>query len=360
MAFDPIQEDCLRLILENMRRERVMPLENPVYIGRCMDAFRQDPAQLIKTDRDRSFHLVSRAAEVTDYRIPFLADESEAERQEEIARGYLREAAELDSENWDAKRMLAELNADSNDAFVAFLLDGREELERKTSELAGDLRDPYSREYALDLAHRPYLRWLAALASRALIAGQYRLSLQTAELSLAYAPQDPADVRHTAMIAMAKLEYSAEEMTRFRRQHAQAYQSGNPLRRRHHLEDKHPDPWTLMAQLSAAYRRLDADQAARTLRTLVRSCTHAAEALYYQAEFPEGLFSRVNVQPGGEDELILAISESTPLLQEGLGAPENAGFACWISENDIVLSALEEQGSRSPEHAAHPRQNGDA
>ena len=102
--------------------------------------------------------------------------------------------------------------------------------------------------------------------------------------------------------------------------------------------------------MSAAYRSLDLGTATRTLHLLMRTYPDAAQPLYYQAEFPDGLFSRVNVEEGSQDELILAISEATPLLQEGIGAPDNACFATWLAGHDLVQRAL---GEASP--AAHGR-----
>ena len=43
------------------------------------------------------------------------------------------------------------------------------------------------------------------------------------------------------------------------------------------------------------------------LQALMRSYPHPAQALYLQAEFPDGVFSRVHVQPGSDDELILSL-----------------------------------------------------
>ncbi|MBE6469657.1 MAG: hypothetical protein E7001_06880 [Coriobacteriaceae bacterium] len=356
MAFDPIQEDCLRLILENMRRDRVFPLENPFYIARGMAAFQEDPARLIHTDRDRSFHLTARAAEAVDYRAPFMASEDEAIQQEDAARDHLAEAVALDPGNWDARRMLAELESESNDAFLAFLIEHRPEVEAAAREVVEGADDPYSRELARDLGLRPHLRWLAALASRSLISGRYSQALRVAEESLDAAPTDPAGVRHTAVLALAKLERSGDELRRFRRRHALAYRTGRPPRR-HHLSDRQLDPWTLIAQMSIAWRSFDVAAANRSLSSLLKMGPHAAEALYHQAEFPEGIFSRVHVEPGSEDELILALSEATPLFQEGLGAPESAAFSAWVAENDQVRSALsadaatarEMQGAARPE-----------
>lgn len=350
MAFDPIQEDCLRLILEAMRRERVYPLDDAAFIARGMDRFREDPAALIATDADRSFHLMAKATEILDYRVPFLTDEEEVDRQEARAEDYLREAVTLDASNWDAQRMLAALEADSNDTYVGYLLETRPAVERDLAAVTEAADDPYRREYASGLARRPLERWLAATASRAVIAGRYRLALETTEEALAFAPADGAGARHTGMLALAKLEAGRQDIKRFRARHAIAYRTAGPLRRRNHTAEKAPDAWTLLAEMSAAYRSLDLGTATRTLHLLMRTYPDAAQPLYYQAEFPDGLFSRVNVEEGSQDELILAISEATPLLQEGIGAPDNACFATWLAGHDLVQRAL---GEASP--AAHGR-----
>lgn len=55
MAFDPVQEDCLRLILAAMEREGADPASDAAFIERASEAYRLDPATLIHTDRtDRS------------------------------------------------------------------------------------------------------------------------------------------------------------------------------------------------------------------------------------------------------------------------------------------------------------------
>lgn len=94
MAFDPIQEDCLRLILELLRREHIYPLDNAAIIERGMTQYQRDPDALVKTDRDRSFHLVAKAAELADYRVPFLTDEDQINKEDDRAEAILREAVE--------------------------------------------------------------------------------------------------------------------------------------------------------------------------------------------------------------------------------------------------------------------------
>ncbi|MDY2777373.1 MAG: hypothetical protein SOU51_03240 [Collinsella sp.] len=347
MAFDPIQEDCLRLILEDMHRKGVFPLEDASFIEHGMELYRTDADQLVHTDRDRSFHLTARVAELVDYQLPFITNEMEINRQEDLAEDQLREAIELDPGNRDAQRMLAALNAESNDAYVSFLIDNRSALEDDLARLEAGANDPYSREFASDLGRRPYLRWLASLAAHALISGQYRIALEAAEASLAFAPHDPGDVRHSAMLALAKLEATRDELHAFRRKHALAYLSPSPQRRRGPLTGHRDlDPWSLLAEMSAAWKSYDLEGAERALRTLVKGFPHGAESLFYQAELPEGVFSRVNVPAASDDELVLAISEATPLLQEGIGSPDNACFSTWIANHDIVARALEGRGAR--------------
>ena len=120
MAFDPIQEDCLRLILELLRREHIYPLDNAAAIERGMTQYQRDPDALVKTDRDRSFHLVAKAAELADYRVPFLTDEDQINKEDDRAEAILREAVELDPKNWDARRMLTAICASSNDEYDSY------------------------------------------------------------------------------------------------------------------------------------------------------------------------------------------------------------------------------------------------
>ena len=163
MAFDPIQEDCLRLILELLRREHIHPLDNAAVIERGMTQYQRDPDALVKTDRDRSFHLVAKAAELADYRVPFLTDEDQINKEDDRAEAILREAVELDPKNWDARRMLTAICANSNDEYVSYLLDNRAAVEHDIEKLVESADNPYDEEYAQDLGKRPYFRWLAAL-----------------------------------------------------------------------------------------------------------------------------------------------------------------------------------------------------
>lgn len=347
MAFDPLQEDCHRLILHTMRRNHVH-LTDSAFVGRCMELYEQDPNALIATDQDRSFHLVAQVTTLVDYTIPFTPDDTQAEAQAKQAENMIAEAVSLDPESWDAKRVQAALQSRTNEDYVSFLMENLNAVEEDTARTCASTATAYDREYAGDLARRPYARWLGAAASRQLVAGRYRASLSLAEKCLSFDPADQGDVRYTALLAASKLEYSPEELKRFRGRHSLAFRQ--PLRPRRRIQMKDTDDaWSLIAELNARYRSFDYDGADTTLKRLIKSYLHAAEALYFQAEFPDGIFARVNVEPGSTDELVLAVSEATPLLQEGLGAPENAGFAAWLANHKLVEEGLDRKLVRSIE-----------
>ncbi len=344
VAFDPLQEDCNRLVLEALRRNDASP-DDGQFINRCIETYRTDPDSLIVTDRDRSFHLTAKAAGLIDYRIPFMTDEAAAEQAAQQAEDILREALSLDDSNWDARRMLFAITAKSAEEYLAYLQDNLDEVKRIPAEANPD-QDEYTRQYNLDLGRRAYLRWLGALASRLLISGRYKLALDVAKTSLSFAPDDPGDIRYTALYALAKLEASTEEIMKFRDDawssfHGGAWRQFQPQSRRSAKEKL--DPWTQIALMSAAWHALELDDAERYLRELARSYPRAADVLYCQTEFPDGIYARVQVAPQSLDELVLALSEATPLLQEGLGAPDNASFAYWVATNDAVISSLKDK-----------------
>ena len=120
MAFDPLQEDCNRLVLEALRRNDASP-DDGQFINRCIETYRTDPDSLIVTDRDRSFHLTAKAAGLIDYRIPFMTDEAAAEQAAQQAEDILREALSLADNDFKfkfekAQEELAEARAKLDEA----------------------------------------------------------------------------------------------------------------------------------------------------------------------------------------------------------------------------------------------------
>lgn len=143
MAFDPIQEDCHRLVLEALRRDNI-PLTDGAAVERLMEQFTRNPAPLIVHDRDRAGHLIAKVVEAVDYRIPFIPDDTQAEQEEAAAENMLREAAALDPTNWDAQRMLTALTANSNEEYVQYLVSKCDEVEHDLALKIASAQDPTS------------------------------------------------------------------------------------------------------------------------------------------------------------------------------------------------------------------------
>ena len=163
MAFDPIQEDCHRLVLEALRRDNI-PLTDGAAVERLMEQFTRNPAPLIVHDRDRAGHLIAKVVEAVDYRIPFIPDDAQAEQEEAAAENMLREAATLDPANWDAQRMLTALTAESNEEYVQYLVSKCDEVEHDLALKIASAQDPYEREAAPTCAGLPPLRHAPSLA----------------------------------------------------------------------------------------------------------------------------------------------------------------------------------------------------
>ena len=66
------------------------------------------------------------------------------------------------------------------------------------------------------------------------------------------------------------------------------------------------------------------------LDTLIASYMNADFALVRQLELYAGVFSRQVVVPQSEDEVILALSEAAPLLQEGADPQNKGSFSAWV------------------------------
>lgn len=272
MAFDPIQEDCHRLVLEALRRDNI-PLTDAAAVERLMEQFTRDPAPLIVHDRDRAGHLIAKVVEAVDYphslyprRCPGRAGRGSCREHAPARRRHSIPA------NWDAQRMLTALTAESNEEYVQYLVSKCDEVEHDLALKIASAQDPYEREAAGDLTRRPYLRWLAALASRALISGRYRMSLEAANRSLDFAPNDPLVSATPRCSPWQSSNTPPRSSSAFAPHTPCPYLANTPLRRRPKDAERDLDPWTLIALMSTAWRELDYEGAEHYLRILVRSC----------------------------------------------------------------------------------------
>ena len=159
------------------------------------------------------------------------------------------------------------------------------------------------------------------MADKALICGRNRQCLDICRRALEADPNDAADVRFSAALAYAKLEDAAGLDALAHR----AATLGVP--RRH----EGPDAWQLIARMSLAHSRHDADDALRQLRALLAAYPHAAATLVSQRELPDGVFCRLAVPPYSEDELIVATSEATVLFQEGRDSHGRGALGSWVA-----------------------------
>ena len=328
VAFDPRREDYQRLAL---RYAQSLPKGDPVAAAKAFAdfgrRFARDRDTLPQSDADRAFHLVAVAAEIIDYQLPF---SSEARADKLISRGrdLLDEAISLDPKCHDAIRMRASRLSPSFDAQFTFLQEGADEV-LATCQAARDAvpDDGDDERMALgrDIALRPYRRWMAALAEEALICGRNRSCIEAGERLLEHDPSDQADVRFTLALAYAKLEDQASLDAL-----ATRYGAIVPPR-------ASDDAWMGIARLALAHKNHDMGLARQLLERLIDTYPGYASALITQTELPDGVFARLAVPPYSEDELILAVSEATVLLQEGDDKSGRGVLGSWIARTTAKL-----------------------
>jgi tetratricopeptide (TPR) repeat protein len=272
---------------------------------------------LPQSDADRAFHLVAQAADLIDYQLPFATDEA-LEPMMQSASKMLGEALELDEHCHDARRMKAAAEAPTFDTYYRFLADGAEEVRAYcTAEADQARRGHLQPELSAHLALRPYLRWVSCTASKALVCGRYRRAAELCEELLRLDPQDMADARFTWALALAKLE-DADGLERLATEYPPAA-----------FGRRHEDAWWLIARAALAFKRHELAEGRSYVARLVSLYPHAGETLMRQDEYPDGVYARLAARPDSEDELIIAVSEATVLLQEGL--EEVPGSSLWTA-----------------------------
>lgn len=332
MALDPNYEDFQRM---SLRFAETLGASDPFGAARAAVDFSHRYSQkrdtLPQTDEDRAFHLVVRVTELIDYQLPFATDES-APRMIGEARKLLGEALELDSGCHDARRMLAAAKSPTPSEYHRMLVEGadevREDCERRRDAVTGtgELADA-----ARALAMRPYLRWMSAACACSLICGRYRLALAEGAAALDVEPDDPADVSLTLALTCAKLEDEAGLRALCSR-----------------ADERRGPAWYALARMALAYKNEDYDAAQAQVRDLLEAYPNAGTTLFRQDDLPDGVFSRICVDPMSEDELILATSEATVLLQEGYSDNERGSMGSWLAGLPCVVEAKDRELAADP------------
>ena len=318
MSFDPYDEDYQRMVL---RFAHTLSDRDPLGAARAATGFHRKYQtardSLPQSDADRAFHLVAQAADLIDYQLPFATDEA-LEPMMQSASKMLGEALELDEHCHDARRMKAAAEAPSFDAYYRFLADGAEEVRAYcTAEADQARRGHLQPELSAHLTLRHYLRWVSCTASKALVCGRYRRAAELCEELLRLDPQDMADARFTWALALAKLE-DADGLERLATEYPPAA-----------FGRRHEDAWWLIARAALAFKRHELAEGRSYVARLVSLYPHAGETLMRQDEYPDGVYARLAARPDSEDELIIAVSEATVLLQEGL--EEVPGSSLWTA-----------------------------
>lgn len=334
VAFDPHREDYHRLALRFTRTlENMDPTEAAKAFVNFGRRFAQDRDALPQTDADRAFHLVAEATTLIDYQLPFATDE---EAETIISRGHqiLDEALSLDPLCFDAVRMEAAGRCATFEEYYTFLLERRDEVKARCSELSAEAQKDVSHEraqVAADLARRPYLRWIAMLASKALICGRNKETLRLCDELLSLDPTDTADARFTAALAYAKLEDEQGLDQLETRCQAIPHLYGSQ------------DAWMLLARLAMAHKRRDFPRARQTLARIVELYPQAVPILARQRELPDGVFARLSAPPYSEDELVIAVSEATVLFQEGRDLLARGTLGSWVLRESLALATSEQR-----------------
>lgn len=337
MAYDARWEDYQRL---SLRFARSLDGSDPASALKAFATFGRRFAQnrdsLPQSDADRAFHLVARATILVDYELPFAETDERADELIRRASTLLDEAISLDAHCHDAIRMQSAAQNPSFETYYNFLRDNVDEVRARCEEARERVEDapgsPADRTLLeRGIAMRPYFRWVATMADKALVCGRNRESIRLAEQLLEDDLEDGSDVRFTCALAHAKLEDEPglDSLARHCRE-AGIYRGAD-------------DAWLLLARASLAHKRRDLAGARERIGDVIRTYPHAAATLVRQRELPDGIFSRIAVPPFSEDELIIAASEGTVILQEGRDRRGRGAFGAWVADTAVELAPPEER-----------------
>ena len=338
MAINATIEDFQRLGLRHLTETHTTELQssNRFTEARAYANFerRFDRAgdTLARSDSDRAFHLVARATEIIDYRLPFVEEQKAKELIKE-AKQLLTEASSLDPHCFDARRMLAASSCPSFDAYHRYLIDHASEVKQVCEQNARSVAfsENASGKLARDLAMRPYLRWLAAEATQALICGRYRCCIESSSRLIEADSEQISDAYRTLAFALVKLE-DADALNKL------IEASGKTIA---------SDPWLALASLAMSYKLHHLVQASEIRGVILTTWPHAAQALSIQQDLPEGVFARPRLEPLSEDELVVAISEASVLLQEGRDRDGRGALGSWVAHEPQVIQALAQESDRA-------------
>lgn len=333
MPMSPRAEDferlALRWAMEPGNAERYADLISA--ISSFPEIYVADRDRLPQTDADRAFGLMARACEILDDESPFVSSEREAAQMENRAAGLIAEAVKLDPHCYDAVRIQQSLDSVDRDALVDFLRAGAGEVRawcRKASE--ENMVPVVEGRWSASAYMRPYLRWMHALANEELNCARYCRSAEICrELRAADGP-DLVGARLVEALVYVKLE-DADALAEL----IAAYP-----------EDR--NAWFDLARVFMAYSQYRMEDAAALLHAVVRDYPSAGETLTAQEEVEQGVFCRLNYEPGSADELYIALSEASVVLSASAG---DSSLASWIASDPLVAQARESEAVKREYYA---------
>ena len=320
MAFDPKKEDFDRLFIHHLIETSATEPPNPQQFNSYVAHFSDNPDALIASDEDRAFHLMAQAVEKIDYLLPTV-NESEGKPFVLDGQKLLARACELDPHCFDALRMHQAMACTALEDHFQYLVEQEEEVHQICIEKGAAAAKGVSEEFAeavVELAMRPYYRWLSALATRALISGRNKAAISYGQKLFSLDPTDFGDIRFTLALAYAKLE-DADGLAKLEKQYATVFPPRPP-----------DDAWMMLARMALAFKTNNREYANDLLDKLLAHYKTGALTLFIQRDLPEGEYARLNVEPYSEDELILAVSEAAVLLQEGNDFTGRGIFGRWL------------------------------
>lgn len=292
------------------------------------ERYMADRDALPQTDADRAFWLVCRACEMLDRTMYEAPDEASAMQLAQSALGLVDEALALDPQCHDARRIRFALDRPSRDAMVDWLQSGAEEVRSSCLEAAraAELVPPDGR-WGMSVYLRPYLRWMLALANEQLSCGRYRKSLEVCDHLMELDADDLAGARLVAAYDYVKLE-DAEGLAALIGRYPEK-----------------PNAWFLLSRCFMAYKQRRLEDAAQILHEILRTYQGAGCTLSYQEELPPGMFTcHLEFAPGSADELYIAMSEASVVIDENCGDYVSS-LSGWIAADPLVAEACDREAA---------------
>lgn len=308
-AWAELIERCAR-----HRREKIGPLSDQAF-EELLLAVRARPSDFADNASDQAFlelaHGLDAYGEARAEAEALDDDEFEAARVRALAglRAACGRAVAIDERCLDALVVgLLAAEADPDELLASLMALEREGQADEPS--PGGPGDPWD-----DVFARPRLRLRAAVARTCLEGARYRMAATAADAVVRATPGDPLGARHTAMLALARLEDEAGLGA------LEARFSGRE------------SAWSHLARVLLLYKLGRIPAADRALRGFSGLCAGGAYALLHPSYVDPYLPDRPEADPCGFNEAVMAVHEAEPVIAD---VPE---LVEWCRGHDWLVEA---------------------